>query len=124
MPCASTEDSTVRGTSTGQCACWTRPTSANALSKKAVKSFGPTVGAEGTLGVVTAAALRLAPAIAGHATAWVGLSDPAAGLALETLRRGGIVIEINPDSTDLTRMATFSLRETASRGLEMLMNEG
>lgn len=43
------------------------------------------IGAEGTLGVVTAAALRLAPAIAGHATAWVGLSDPAAGLAL--LRR-------------------------------------
>ncbi|MDO4246881.1 MAG: Sir2 family NAD-dependent protein deacetylase, partial [Deinococcus sp.] len=49
---------------------------------------------------------------------------PAAGLALETLRRGGIVIEINPDSTDLTRMATFSLRETASRGLEILMGEG
>ncbi|MEN2256203.1 hypothetical protein, partial [Enterococcus faecium] len=41
--------------------------------------------AEGTLGVVTAAALRLAPAIAARATAWVGLSDPAAGLAL--LRR-------------------------------------
>lgn len=43
------------------------------------------IGAEGTLGVVTAAALRLAPAIAARATAWVGLSDPAAGLAL--LRR-------------------------------------
>ncbi|WP_294235808.1 FAD-binding oxidoreductase [uncultured Sphingomonas sp.] len=43
------------------------------------------IGAEGTLGIVTAAALRLAPAIAAHATAWVGLSDPEAGLAL--LRR-------------------------------------
>lgn len=43
------------------------------------------IGAEGTLGVVTAATLRLAPAIAARATAWVGLSDPAAGLAL--LRR-------------------------------------
>jgi len=43
------------------------------------------IGAEGTLGIVTAAALRLAPAIADHATAWVGLSDPAAGLSL--LRR-------------------------------------
>ena len=43
------------------------------------------IGAEGTLGVVTAAALRLAPAIAARATAWVGLSDPTAGLAL--LRR-------------------------------------
>lgn len=48
---------------------------------------------------------------------------PAAGLALETLRRGGAVIEINPDATDLTRMVTFSLRETASRGLELLLGE-
>ncbi len=43
------------------------------------------IGAEGTLGIVTAAALRLAPGIARSATAWVGLSDPAAGLTL--LRR-------------------------------------
>lgn len=48
---------------------------------------------------------------------------PAAGLALETLRRGGAVIEINPESTDLTHMATFSLRETAGRGLELLLGE-
>jgi FAD/FMN-containing dehydrogenase len=43
------------------------------------------IGAEGTLGIVTAATLRLVPAIAASATAWVGLADPAAGLAL--LRR-------------------------------------
>jgi FAD/FMN-containing dehydrogenase len=43
------------------------------------------IGAEGTLGVVTAATLRLVPAIAARAVAWVGLNDPAAGLAL--LRR-------------------------------------
>ena len=43
------------------------------------------IGAEGTLGIVTAAALRLAPGIARSATAWVGLADPAAGLSL--LRR-------------------------------------
>jgi FAD/FMN-containing dehydrogenase len=43
------------------------------------------IGAEGTLGIVTAAALRLAPGIARGATAWVGLADPAAGLTL--LRR-------------------------------------
>lgn len=49
---------------------------------------------------------------------------PAAGLALETLQGGGVVIEINPESTELSRWATFSLRETASRGLEMLMAEG
>lgn len=43
------------------------------------------VGAEGTLGIITAAALRLAPAILGRAVAWVGIADPDAGLAL--LRR-------------------------------------
>jgi FAD/FMN-containing dehydrogenase len=43
------------------------------------------VGAEGTLGVVAAATLRLAPAVAGRAVAWVGVPDPHAALAL--LRR-------------------------------------
>ena len=43
------------------------------------------VGAEGTLGIVTAATLRLAPAIAARAVAWVGLDSPTAALAL--LRR-------------------------------------
>lgn len=43
------------------------------------------VGAEGTLGVVTAAALRLVPAIVQRAVAWVGLADPTVALAL--LRR-------------------------------------
>jgi FAD/FMN-containing dehydrogenase len=43
------------------------------------------VGAEGTLGVVTAAALRIVPAIVARAVAWVGLDDPAAALVL--LRR-------------------------------------
>ncbi|QTH22428.1 FAD-binding oxidoreductase [Rhizorhabdus wittichii] len=42
-------------------------------------------GAEGTLGVVTAAALRLVPAVAARAVAWVGVPDPRAALAL--LRR-------------------------------------
>jgi FAD/FMN-containing dehydrogenase len=43
------------------------------------------VGAEGTLGVVTAATLRLVPAVGTRAVAWVGLADPADALAL--LRR-------------------------------------
>ena len=43
------------------------------------------IGAEGTLGIITAATLRLAPAIHARAVAWVGLSNPEAALRL--LRR-------------------------------------
>ncbi len=43
------------------------------------------VGAEGTLGIVTAAALTLVPAIAVRAVAWAGLASPQDALAL--LRR-------------------------------------
>ena len=43
------------------------------------------IGAEGTLGVVTAATLRLAPAIAARGVAWAGVASPADALAL--LRR-------------------------------------
>ena len=46
---------------------------------------------------------------------------PAAGLAGETLRRGGTVTEINPDETPLSGQASFSLRATASVGLAALM---
>ncbi|NUR12363.1 MAG: FAD-binding oxidoreductase [Bradyrhizobium sp.] len=42
------------------------------------------IGAEGTLGVVTAAALRLVPAVAARAVAWAGVETPAR--ALELLR--------------------------------------
>ena len=40
------------------------------------------IGAEGTLGIVTAATLRLVPAAASRAVAWVGVATPAAALAL------------------------------------------
>jgi FAD/FMN-containing dehydrogenase len=40
------------------------------------------VGAEGTLGIVTAASLRLVAAIGSRAVAWVGLPSPSAALAL------------------------------------------
>ncbi len=40
------------------------------------------VGAEGTLGIVTAATLRLVPAVAVRGVAWVGVADPVIALAL------------------------------------------
>ena len=40
------------------------------------------IGAEGTLGIVTAATLRLVPAIADRAAAWIGLTSPHAALRL------------------------------------------
>ncbi|HWV12357.1 MAG TPA: FAD-binding oxidoreductase, partial [Sphingobium sp.] len=40
------------------------------------------VGAEGTLGIITAASLRLVPAIAARAVGWVGLASPADALSL------------------------------------------
>jgi FAD/FMN-containing dehydrogenase len=43
------------------------------------------IGAEGTLGIVTAATLRLAPAVGSRAVAWIGLESPDQALAL--LRR-------------------------------------
>ena len=42
------------------------------------------IGAEGTLGVITAVALRLVPAIAARAVAWAGVESP--GRALDLLR--------------------------------------
>ena len=40
------------------------------------------IGAEGTLGVVTAVALRLVPAVAARAVAWAGVESPASALDL------------------------------------------
>jgi FAD/FMN-containing dehydrogenase len=42
------------------------------------------IGAEGTLGIITAVALRLVSAVAGRAVAWTGLDSP--GRALQLLR--------------------------------------
>jgi len=40
------------------------------------------IGAEGTLGIVTAVAVRLVPAVVARGAAWIGLADPQAGLDL------------------------------------------
>jgi FAD/FMN-containing dehydrogenase len=62
------------------------------------------IGAEGTLGLVTAASLRLVPAIADRCVAWVGIESPEQALVL--LRRmearlGPVVegFEVIPDET-------------------------
>src|SRR3546814_18674592 len=43
------------------------------------------IGAEGTLGVVTAATLRLVPAVGSRSVAWIGLAPPETALALPRL---------------------------------------
>ncbi len=64
----------------------------NALSKLRKDNTGYDlknlfIGAEGTLGVITAAALKLFPRPRSRATAFVGLADPAQALALLALAR-------------------------------------
>ena len=52
------------------------------------------VGSEGTLAVITAVALRLAPALRGRAVAWLGLASPEDALAvLRALERGTSHVE-------------------------------
>jgi FAD/FMN-containing dehydrogenase len=46
-------------------------------------------GSEGTLGIVTAAALRLVPAVAGRAVAWAGVADAEKALELLRLMQSG-----------------------------------
>lgn len=61
------------------------------------------IGAEGTLGIVTAATLRLVPGMAARAVAWVGLDSPADALALlraiEARSQAVESFEIIPDAT-------------------------
>ncbi|HEX8554370.1 MAG TPA: FAD-binding oxidoreductase [Sphingomonas sp.] len=52
------------------------------------------IGAEGTLGVVTAATLKLVPAVAARTVAWAGVADPQGALALlRRFERAGEAVE-------------------------------
>lgn len=52
------------------------------------------IGAEGTLGIITAATLQLVPLPAAVATAWVGLASPQAALSvLRGLEQAGLAVE-------------------------------
>jgi FAD/FMN-containing dehydrogenase len=78
----------------------------NALSKLRKDNTGYDlknlfIGAEGTLGIITAAALKLFPNPRSRATAFVGLADPAKALSLlrlarETLGTGVVSFELLP----------------------------
>ncbi|ATY32651.1 FAD-binding oxidoreductase [Sphingomonas psychrotolerans] len=61
------------------------------------------IGAEGTLGIVTAATLRLVPGAAARAVGWVGLESPAAALQLLRMLEAGTSavesFEILPEKT-------------------------
>jgi FAD/FMN-containing dehydrogenase len=61
------------------------------------------IGAEGTLGIVTAARLKLVPAIVSRSVAWLGLASPAAALsvlrALEAATDRVEGFEILPDES-------------------------
>jgi NAD-dependent deacetylase len=52
------------------------------------------------------------------------LVHPAASLPLETLARGGRVVEVNPVPTSLTHLATVSLRAGAGTVLPVLLGTG
>lgn len=69
------------------------------------------VGAEGTIGIVTAASLRLVPAIVDRAVGWVGLRSPDDALALLRLaeRRIGNVVEGFEILADDTLSAVLNL---------------
>ena len=49
--------------------------------------------------------------------------QPAASMPYITRENGGMVFEFNPNPTQLTLAADFSLLENASKGLEMIWNE-
>ena len=51
-----------------------------------------------------------------------GIVYPAAGLPAVARSEGAVVVEINPQATDISDMADLSWRETAARALPALVD--
>ena len=68
-----------------------------AALKKDNRGYDPNqllIGAEGTLGIITAATLRLAPAVATRTVGWIGLATPDAALhLLRRFQKAGDLVE-------------------------------
>lgn len=65
------------------------------------------IGAEGTLGVITAAVLKLYPAVRQRATAWASVPDPAAAVRLLSLLRSQCTT--GPSAFEIIGDAAFEL---------------
>ena len=65
------------------------------------------VGAEGTLGIVTAASLRLVPAIGERVVAWVGVDSP--GAAMKLLQHLDVLVGESVESFELVPASALDL---------------
>ncbi len=70
------------------------------------------VGAEGTLGIITAAVMKLYPKPAGREVAWVGLESPAAALALFGLASDRAGASLTAFELMIDASLTFVLKHT------------
>jgi NAD-dependent deacetylase len=91
--------------------------SCGALSRPDVVWFGESLPAEALEGAFDAA--RGCDLFFSIGTS--GVVQPAASLALEALRHGAVVVEVNPNGTPLTRHAEYSLRGRAGEVLPALV---
>lgn len=88
-----------------------------ALARPAVVWFGEALDAEVLARAWQAAADAELCLVVGTS----GVVHPAAGLAAVTRERGGRVIEVNPEPTPLTALATVALRQPAAVALPALL---
>jgi NAD-dependent deacetylase len=91
--------------------------SCGALMRPAVVWFGEALEAAVLARAFTAARAADVCLVVGTSA----LVHPAASVPIATLRRGGIVLEVNPEATPLTELAAVSLRWSAGDALPSLL---